>query len=159
MLINNAKDNAGVSVVIIGLQNKNNSTKYLFIENIKKQVPYINAYLVSGNNIIVKRTNKQISNLPLMPKGNMPYDGGNLSLSEQEKEKLINDYPESTKFIKKLIGAEEFLDGKQRFCLWLSNKNLNDALKIEPIKTRIENVKNMSIRFQCFSSMGIILFV
>jgi len=142
---NNAKDNAGVSVVIIGLQNKNNSTKYLFIENIKKQVPYINAYLVSGNNIIVKRTNKQISNLPLMPKGNMPYDGGNLSLSEQEKEKLINDYPESTKFIKKLIGAEEFLDGKQRFCLWLSNKNLNDALKIEPIKTRIENVKNMRL--------------
>ncbi|MGJ0340845.1 N-6 DNA methylase [Aliarcobacter cryaerophilus] len=142
---NNAKDNAGVSVVIIGLQNKNNSTKYLFIENIKKQVLYINAYLVSGNNIIVKRTNKQISNLPLMPKGNMPYDGGNLSLSEQEKEKLINDYPESTKFIKKLIGAEEFLDGKQRFCLWLSNKNLNDALKIEPIKTRIENVKNMRL--------------
>lgn len=142
---NNAKDNAGVSVVIIGLHNKNNSTKYLFIDSIKKQVQHINAYLVNGNNIIVKRTNKQISNLPLMPKGNMPYDGGNLSLSEQEKEKLINDYPEATKFIKKLIGAEEFLDGKQRFCLWMSNKNLNDALKIEPIKIRIENVKNMRL--------------
>ena len=142
---NNAKDNAGVSVVIIGLQNKNNSTKYLFIENIKKQVLYINAYLVSGNNIIVKRTNKQISNLPLMPKGNMPYDGGNLSLSEQEKEQLINHYPESNKFIKKLIGAEEFLDAKQRFCLWISNSNFSEALKIEPIKIRIQNVKDMRL--------------
>lgn len=142
---NNAKDNAGVSVVIIGLRNISNTSKYIFIDNIKKQVSYINAYLINGNNIIVKRSNKQISNLPLMPKGNMPYDGGNLCLSEQEQEQLINNYPESNKFIKKLIGAEEFLDDKQRFCLWISNNNLDDALKIEAIKNRIQNVKNMRL--------------
>lgn len=82
---NNAKDNAGVTVVIIGLRNISNKPKYLYSDNIKQEVKNINAYLVNNENIIVHKRSKPISNMPKMLLGNMPKDDGNFILSNEEK--------------------------------------------------------------------------
>jgi len=142
---NNAKKNAAVIVIIIGLRNCSSKQKYIFDKQIKKQVNNINAYLINGSSTIIGRTKKSISNLPKMPKGNMPYDGGNLCLDATEKNKLLEEYPDSKKFIKRLVGAREYINSIDRWCIWIPNKSLNEALLIDPIKNRINNVKEMRL--------------
>ena len=73
--------------------------------------------------------------------GNSPYENGNLTLSKEDKDELLNAYPQSNQLIKKLSGANEFLSGLERWCLWISNKQLDLALSIPPIRKRIENTK------------------
>ncbi|MFA5455188.1 MAG: DNA methyltransferase [Sulfurimonas sp.] len=138
---NNAKDNAGVSVVIIGLRNISNEKKFIFNENIKKESKSINAYLINSSEIIITKQSKSISNLPNMMSGNKPVDGGNLIFSEEEKNLILQENPNSSKYIKKFIGAEEFMNGKLRYCLWIEDNQLNDAIKNELIKNRIEKTK------------------
>ncbi|VXC56435.1 class I SAM-dependent DNA methyltransferase [Chryseobacterium sp. 8AT] len=137
---NNAKGNAGVTVVIIGLRNISSAPKYLFKEVVVKEVKNINAYLIDfPNTFIVPRT-KSISKLPEMSFGNMPNDGGNLILNQEEFEKIKSDVPSSDSFLKKFIGAEEFLNGKTRYCLWFSKENYLDFIKYPIIKERLDKV-------------------
>jgi hypothetical protein len=142
---NNAKGNAGVMCIIVGLSGKKNKKKYLYAKDISREASNINAYLLEGENIFIERRSKPLSNLALMPKGNMPYDGGFLSLTKKEKDDLILNHPASKKIIKKLIGAKEFIQGLERWCLWISDENLNDSLEIPFVKQRIESVREMRL--------------
>lgn len=137
---NNAKSNAGVTCIIVNLRNIVNKNKYIFINNLKLNAQNINPYLADGNNIIIYKRQKPISNLPLMSYGSKPVDGGYLILSFDEKEKLISQYPISQKYIKKLVGADEFINGNERWCLWITDEELENAVKIGPISERINNV-------------------
>lgn len=139
---NNAKDKAGVSCSIIGLQCNTKEKKYIFDGGLRYIVQNINAYLTGGINRVITKSLKPISNFPSMITGNSPYENGNLSLSKEDKNELLNAYPQSKELIKKLSGANEFLSGLERWCLWISNKQLDLALSILPIRKRIENTKN-----------------
>lgn len=142
---NNAKSNAGVTVIIVGLRNITNKAKFIFIDNLKKIANNINSYLVDSSNYYIERRNKAISKLPHMPKGNMPYDGGNLILNTDEKNKLISENPNSLKFIKKLYGAKEFIENTEKWCLWIRDKDLKEAVKIKSIDNRIKKVQEMRL--------------
>ena len=135
---NSAKGNAGVSVVIIGIRNVSKNPKYLFQGNLRKRVRNINAYLTEGDNIIVDKQEYPISRFPQMNFGNMPADGGNLILSEPEKDSLITSHPSVDKWIKPLLSAKEFLNGVNRYCLWLEDVSREDYLKYGLVKDRIE---------------------
>lgn len=138
---NNAKANAGVSVIIVGVKNTGNKAlKYLFYENKIILLNNINAYLTAGNNIFLPKRNDSISGLPLMFMGNKLTDGGNLILNESEKIDFLNKNPDSIKYIKKLVGSEELINGKERFCLWIDDAGLHEAIKIPIIKERIDAV-------------------
>jgi hypothetical protein len=139
---NNAKNKAGVTCVIIGInQKKDLNKKKLFFNNQIKDVKNINAYLFDGPNIIVKKENSSISNLPKMSVGNMPLDNGNLILSNNEREELLEENKKFNKFIRPLIGAEEYINGKIRYCIWIKDNELNEAIESNFIKERIEKVK------------------
>lgn len=138
---NNAKSNAGVSVTIIGLRNYENTPKYIINESIKRQVKNINAYLIESDNILIYETTKAISKLPPMKKGNMPNDGGYLIFEQKEKEQIIFENQETKKLFKKYIGAEEYINGTNRWCLWIENSDLSFALSIPQIKNRIDKVR------------------
>ena len=138
---NNAKDKAGVICSIISLRNVQNKSKYIFSQNIRKKVENINAYLANSQNIIIEKRQKPLSNLPSMSTGNIPYDGGNLIISEEEKNELESNYPESIIFIKQLSGSKEYINNLTRYCLWIEEENIQLAYSIPPIKERIEKVK------------------
>ena len=142
---NNAKDNAGVSVVIIGLRNVSNEKKFIFNENIKKESKNINAYLINSSEIIITKQSKSISNLPNMMSGNKPVDGGNLIFSEEEKNLILLKNPNSSKYIKKFMGADEFMNGKLRYCLWIEDNQVDDANNNELIMKRIEETKKFRL--------------
>jgi hypothetical protein len=142
---NNAKSNAGVSVVIIGLRNINLKEKRIYLNNKYTIVKEINAYLVASINIIVNSRQKALSKLPEMIKGSSPGDGGNLLLSENQAKELLNDYPSASILIKKYLGADEFLYDKVRYCIWVTKGNLNLAYSLTPLKERFENCRDFRI--------------
>ncbi len=144
--INNAKANAGVTVIIVGLRNTSNKPKWLFTESIAKEAKNINAYLLDSSNIYINSQNNSISKFPQMNFGNMPADGGNLLFSEEEKSEFLEIEPQAKKWIKELISAHEFLNGKKRYCLWLediSNDELND---LPLVKERVNNIRELRLQ-------------
>jgi hypothetical protein len=80
-----------------------------------------------------------------MVKGNMPYDNGNLLLTPSEKEALVKSAPASQRFIKRIVGSDEFINSIERFCIWIPNEDLEAALAIKPIADRIREVKKFRL--------------
>lgn len=139
---NSARDNAGVTVIIINLRDKNHrSQKYIFTDGIKTIAGNINAYLVDGNDTIVHKSFNSIAGLPKMAFGSMPNDGGFLILSKTEAKSLLNDNPNAKRFIKRFIGADEFIHGSERYCIWVDSNAVEEAMQIQEIKTRIDQVR------------------
>jgi len=137
---NSAKYNAGVICSIIGVRKINTKKKYIYNNSTRLEVKNINAYLINGSNVIVEKRQKPLSKLSHIATGNIPYDGGNLILSEEEQKQLIANYPNSNKFLIKLSGSFEYINNHVRYCLWIEDKDLTEALQIPPIKERIEKV-------------------
>lgn len=134
---NNAKGNAGVTVIILGLRNIDLKPKYLFTETISKEVKNINPYLLDAPNVIIAERMQSISGFKRMNFGNMPNDGGGLILVNEEKESLISENTSFSKFVKKLVGSTEFINGINRYCIWIDDNELDEALESDFIKNRI----------------------
>ena len=143
---NNAKYNAGVVCIIICLSKISKLNKKLFAEENVLEVKNINAYLINGPNIIIHKQSSSISNLPKMSYGNKAVDGGNLILNEKEKTELIVNDNRSINFIRPIYGADSYLKGEKKYCLWINDNDLNNALKIKDIKNRIDKVKKMRLK-------------
>jgi hypothetical protein len=138
---NNASANAGVTCVIVGIRKIQKTVKRLFSDELGRTVKNISPYLIEGDNLIVAKRSSPLSNIPNMDFGSMPNDDGNLILSTDEKKRLIHDYPNSKKFIKSFVGSQEFIKGSERYCLWIPDKDLNEALEIKEIAQRISQNK------------------
>lgn len=143
---NNAKGNAGVTCAIIGMRNLSNDQKLLFTSNVAKVVKNINPYLASGSNVIVSRRSIPISGFKKMDLGNMPIDGGNLILSQQEKDLFVSKNNSASFLLKKLYGSSEFINGGLRWCFWVEDSDLDYALSFFEIKKRIENVRAFRLK-------------
>jgi hypothetical protein len=143
---NNAKANAGVSVVIVGIKTlKNKTQKWLFNDDRKVKANSINAYLAKGENVIIEKRSKPLSPINLMTYGNKPVDGGNLILSDTEKNDLVSKYPNITIAIKRLLGSNEFINQIDRWCLWIYDDHLTDVTRCPSVKKRIEAVYSMRV--------------
>ncbi len=143
---NLASNNAGVTVVIVSITNQPIKTKRLFSiaedgTSFEKQVDYINAYLVSGINVIVDKELKPLGEQSIMSFGNKPVDGGYLLLTSNECDQLGLNENQRKLFVRRIYGSAEFIKGLVRYCLWIEDKNLDEALSIPAIKQRIEGVR------------------
>ncbi|MEG1502290.1 MAG: DNA methyltransferase [Anaerovoracaceae bacterium] len=140
---NNAKGNAGVTVIILGLRNISKSPKYLFDSNIKRLAKNISPYLMDTENTIIIGRSSAISNMPEINFGSMANDGGHLLLSSDEKDVLLNNEPKSHLYIKKLVGALEFIRGVEKYCLWIDDDQYEDAKLLKNINERIEKTREV----------------
>lgn len=143
---NLASHNAGVTVVIVGITRSKLKTRFLFDEDKEGKTTVRNAenitpYLTIGNNVIIEGQRTSISSLPEMSFGNMPVDGGALLFSDAELESLELSLDQRKKFIRPIWGSAEIIQGKQRYCLWIKDKDLVEALKSKKISDQIEKVK------------------
>lgn len=147
---NNAKHNAGVHVVIIGLEmmNEGQKTIYSQVDGIwhSEKVKNISPYLIAGSNLAVEsRENPFNSEQNKMIRGSLANDGGNYFLTLEEKNELVKKEPKSLKWIRKAIGSEEFLKGKQRWCLWLNEISTDELREMPLIEKRVENVRTLRL--------------
>ena len=142
---NLASNNAGVTVAIIGISKKAARAKKLFSLTGEgatvKEVEYINAYLVAGANVIVSKRSMSISGLSEMSYGNYPGDGNYLTLSSDERIALEQKRPDLKKIIRPVYGAQEFIKGLSRYCLWIDDENLELALSEPVVAQRIDAVR------------------
>jgi len=146
---NNAKGNAGVTVIIVGLRNISNDNKYLFQDSIKRQAKNINPYLLDASNTVITSKTTSISRLPKINHGNMPADGGKLLFDTKEKEAFISKEPKAEKWFKRLVSAKEHLNGRDRWCLWLediSNEELSNLPRVKEIVEEVEVIRLNSSR-------------
>mgnify|MGYP003630275054 CR=1 FL=1 len=147
---NLASNNAGVTVIIVGLTRKRLSKTRLFLingenEEIEISADSIGPYLIPNTKIIVEGRTKPLSDLTPMSLGNAPYDGGFLILTKEEAKLFGLSRIDQEKWFKPLWGSTEVISGNSRNCIWIEDDELDEALKIEPIKQRIECVKNMRL--------------
>lgn len=150
---NLASYNAGVTVVIVGLSSQFKVPAHLYsIANSGKgdavdvkEVESINAYLVPGTNVLVEKSSRPLSGQSEMSFGNKPVDGGHLLLSRDEVDALGLTLEQHERFIRRIYGSSEFIRGLERYCLWIEDRNLDEAMRIETIRPRIESVRAMRL--------------
>ncbi|UAX02108.1 class I SAM-dependent DNA methyltransferase [Proteus terrae] len=147
---NNARDKAAVHVVIIGMSSNNKIRKLFHYYNSEwhsELVDNISPYLLEGSNTVVIPRNKPIvNNIPPLLFGNKPTDGGHLLLNRSERDLLIEKEPNAKYWLKKVLGATEFLNGKERWCLWLVDAKPEDLAAMPLVKKRLQAIKKLRLK-------------
>jgi hypothetical protein len=141
---NLASNQAAVTCIIVGLTTTE-GVRTIYDEETSRSVGVIGPYLIPSSDQIVQKRSSAMHSLSKMDYGNKPTDGGNLILSPLEKDELLEQYPEATDLIRKYVGSQEFIKGIHRYCLWISNEQMADALTIPAIKKRVEEVKALRL--------------
>ena len=138
---NLASNKAAVTVSIIGFGLRMQASKFIFDSDQSYECKVIGPYLLPDIEIVVGETRKPISQVQSMLNGSMPNDGGFLILGGSEKASMIASDPRASAFVRKLIGSHDGIHGSLRYCLWIDDTRLSEARSIEPIRTRVDNVR------------------
>ena len=137
-----ASAKAHVHCVIVGFSiAPNNATRRIFIDDRSHVAENINAYLIEAPDIFIENRGKPLCNVPLMTTGNRPADGGHLIIEDADYDEFIRKEPGAKKYIKRLIGATEFINNKKRWCLWLVGANPAELRKMPLVMQRVEACK------------------
>lgn len=134
-----ATDKANVHCVVVGFsiaETKQDRTLF-YGDGIARKVDNINCYLVDGPDVFIQNRNKPLCKIPIMTTGNRPADGGHLIIEGKDYETFIAKEPKAKKYIKKLIGSAEFINNKERWCLWLVDANISEVRKMPLVMERI----------------------
>lgn len=133
---------AHVHCVIVGFSiAANNVQKRLYVAERFQEVKNINAYLLDAPIVFVEKRNKPICNVPLMTTGNRPADGGHLIIEESDYDEFISTEPKALPYIKRLVGAAEYINNKKRWCLWLVGISPAELRKMPLVLQRVEACK------------------
>lgn len=138
---------AHVHCVIIGFsKGQNNNTKRIYISDMQSiTATNINGYLLDAPDVFIENRKKPLCAVPEMIKGSQPTDGGNLILSQEERDDLVSKYPQINPYVRRFIGSDEFINNKYRYCLWLVDMSPSLLRTCQPIIERIENVRQMRL--------------
>lgn len=138
---NEGSNTTAVTVVVIGCRAKSNPhPKFIYDNNLIYDAIGISPYLTKGDVIVYKERLPISPALPKMVKGNMPY-AKSLLLTPEEKENIISIYPEAKPYFKRVVGSQEFIHHEERWCLWISDKEVSTASKIPLIADILDAVK------------------
>ncbi len=144
---NLAKGNAAVHVVIVGFGLAKEGRKDLYTyddiasDALCSWVPNINPYLMPGPDVTILRRRTPWPGIPAMGIGNKPIDGGNYLFTPEEKAAFLEHEPQAAPYFRRWYGSREFLNGIERWCLWLGDAN-PAALRAMPLALqRVEAVK------------------
>ncbi len=145
---NNARGNAGVSCIIVGLRSQGARQQCLLADGDSvRRVPHITPYLTAGaSDTVVHSARTSVFGLPVILSGSMPRDGGHLLLERAELDDLLELAPEAERFVHPFMGADEFLSGRARYCLWVRDSEVAVANGIPPLAARFEEVRRFRER-------------
>lgn len=138
---------AHVHCVVIGISTaENGSQKTIYDESGNAlSVNCINPYLIDSELVFIEKRKMPLCDVPIMQKGNIPVDGGNLIIEVDDYEQFVKKEPQALPFIKPLLGATEFINDKKRYCLWLENAEPVDLKKCPMILQRISKVRKFRL--------------
>lgn len=138
---NLAANNAGVTVSVVGVGQRSLTRNRLLIDDETAQsVSSISPYLVGSETRYVDGLRASISDLPEMLFGNMPRDGGYLSLSSFERDELVAEDNQASRYLYKYLGSDEMINGLTRYCLWIEDSEAEQAATMAGIRRRLTSV-------------------
>jgi hypothetical protein len=142
---NDARNTTAVTVVIIGIVNNSDTRRCeLYSQTVMTEPTQISPYLTPGSTLVQKRK-RPISSLPYMIKGNMPYDGGYLLMDVDTKNHIVEQDQRVLQYMRRIVGSDEFINGIERWCFWITDDKAEDALEIPIIKERADLVRDLRL--------------
>lgn len=138
---------AHVHCIIVGFSNNERKKKIIYTGERKgKKAANINGFLIDAPNVFIDSRSKVVKKTaPEILFGSMPNDGGHLILNGEEAKTLAKKDPLAKKYIKRLLGAEEFINNKERYCLWLVGAAPEELRKMPEVLHKVEEVKKMRL--------------
>ena len=142
-----AKEKATVQCIIVGFSsNTKNSNKKLFTSSDTFElVDNISPYLLPGKTIFVESLKKPLGNVSPMYFGSKPTDGGFFFLTPEEREEFARKEPQSLKYIRKVLGAQEYINNIERYCLWLVDISPEELKNSPMIYERVRKVREFRL--------------
>lgn len=141
-----ASSKAHVHCVIIGFSSKiNDKQKFIYNSGTPQKVDSINPYLLEAPTIFIESRKKPLCNVPAITKGCQPTDGGNLIIEDSELKSFLEKEPAAKPYIKRLVGAREFINNKNRWCLWLVGVSPKELRKMPLVMERVSKVREMRL--------------
>lgn len=140
-----ASDKAHVHCVIVGFSKALNTKPRIIFDGQERTVAEnINGYLVNAVNVFAVSRKKPLCDVDAVVFGNMPNDGGYLSnYTTEQKKEIIKEYPRAESMFRPFLGATEFINRKERWCLWLRDISPSDIKAVKPVKEAVQNVQRM----------------
>lgn len=146
---------AAVHCVIVGFANFNRNEKWLFSDGLNgKMVFNISPYLVEGGDVFVVAEKESLCGMPKMNFGNQPRDGGYFVIKEDEYRDIIAKEPSLKKWLHPYIGADEFIKGKKRWCLWLKHASPMDIISSKILSEKVEAVRQFRLSSKAKTTNG-----
>lgn len=142
-----AKGKAAVHCVIVGFSYEDIAPKWLFeYEDIRGEsqriaAKNINPYLVDAPNVVMNNRNTPVCSAPKIGIGNKPIDNGNYLFTEAEKTEFLNKEPLAAPYFRRWLGADEFLNGYHRYCLWLGDCSPAELKAMPEVMRRVDAVR------------------
>lgn len=145
---NNAKHNANVFVIVIGLSGIHHKNNYIFNSQSVKIVNNITSYLTEGCNTVISSSSKPLFLDSLALRGSSPTDGkGGFILSSVEYNEVVAEYPELKQVLRPYQNGKNFINGLKEYCIWLPTEGLYEQYKKNPfIHQRIEAVRESRLK-------------
>lgn len=146
--INEASDQAGVAVVIVGFSDgESNKDKIIYYGESESHVKHINGYLVGYADIYIQSRSKPVNEgSPEMTKGSQPTDGGSLILNKISYDSLLSAYPELAAVVRPYMGGDEFINSRERWCLWFEGVDIERYKQIPEIQKRLDAVRETRLK-------------
>ncbi|MBQ6863616.1 MAG: class I SAM-dependent DNA methyltransferase [Clostridia bacterium] len=155
-----AKDKAAVFCVIVGFSTFHRKIKTLYSDitgdgsTRVKNVDNINPYLLDAPDCLIVASKEPLCSVPKMNFGNQPRDGGFLVISPDEYNELLQKEPELKQWLRLYIGAEEFIKGKKRWCLWLKKASPKDIKNSHILYDKVQAVKDFRLNSKAKTTNG-----
>lgn len=140
---------AHVHCVIIGFSatGTHADTKYIYSESgVREQAGNINPYLIDADDTFVESRSTPLCAVPKIGIGNQPIDDGNFLFKPDEMEEFIHREPAAAKYFHPWYGADEFINNRPRYCLWLGDCSPAELRRMPECLRRVENVRNFRLR-------------
>lgn len=136
---------AHVHCVIVGFSHQNSSHKLLFEREREIICDNISPYLINAPNVFVEARQHPIFDVPEMAMGNQPIDDGNYLFSVDEMNDFLKIEPVSKNYFRQWYGAQEFINNKPRYCLWLGECSPSELRKMPECMKRVQATRDFRL--------------
>ncbi|KAB2541169.1 lactate dehydrogenase [Salipiger aestuarii] len=138
---NNAQNNAGVFVTILGLSKRPSSRAILFEAEVRREVSHINSYLIPASEVIVQKEGRTISDIARIITGNAAYDAQHLRITPSDLDEIRKSPVDVRDMLRRATGTTEFINGSLSWCLWIDDDQLDRANEVPRIREKISAVE------------------
>ena len=147
-----ARGKAHVHVVIIGFACFDVPEKRIYDYDTNPETPTISLaanispYLIEGSDSALPIRRQPICDVPPIVNGNKPADGGFLIVEQEDRADFIRENPGVAPYLKPMLSADQYLNGEDRWVLWLVDAPPQLVRDNPGLRARIEGVREFRLK-------------